>query len=68
MSATVADLLPLLSLRLPALPAAAVAVSQGSATTMSNGLLSALKAAGGDGKVEISELKNLLGLVGLRTA
>jgi len=41
---------------------------QGSATTMSNGLLQAIVAAGGDGKIEVSELKNLLGLVGLRKA
>lgn len=40
---------------------------QGNATVMSNGLLSAIKAAGGDGKIEVSELKNLLGLVGLRS-
>lgn len=40
----------------------------GSATTMSNGLLQAIVAAGGDGKIEVSELKNLLGLVGLRKA
>lgn len=40
----------------------------GNASTLSNGLLSAIKAAGGDGKIEVSELKNLLGLVGLRKA
>jgi Ca2+-binding EF-hand superfamily protein len=40
----------------------------GNASVLSNGLLSAIKAAGGDGKIEVSELKNLLGLVGLRKA
>jgi hypothetical protein len=41
---------------------------QGNTNTLSNSLLSAIKAAGGDGKIEVSELKNLLGLVGLRKA
>jgi hypothetical protein len=41
---------------------------QGNATTLSNGLLSAIKAAGGDGKIDVSELKGLLGLIGLRKA
>jgi hypothetical protein len=41
---------------------------QGNATTLSNGLLSAIKAAGDDGKIDVSELKGLLGLIGLRKA
>jgi hypothetical protein len=40
----------------------------GNATTLSNGLLSAIKAAGDDGKIDVSELKGLLGLIGLRKA
>lgn len=36
-------------------PAAAAAWLQGNASTLSNGLLSALKAAGGDGKIEVRD-------------